>query len=111
MIEYILVFIVGGLMTLLVTYAELSGYHFLSHFAAIFPTLTIVSYIFLGRFANTDAVSKHAYFVLLGTLVAWVPYMLIIWYFTPKIGTTKALVLGISAFILLSVTFIKIFHQ
>jgi len=111
MIEYVLVFIVGGLMSLLVTYAETSGYHFLSEFAAMFPTITIVSYIFLGSLANDNAVSRHAYFVLLGTIVAWIPYMLTIWYLAPKIGTSKALLIGISLFSLLALIFIKGFSQ
>lgn len=111
MIETIFVFIVGGLTSVLVTYAETSGYHFLSEFAALFPTITIVSYLFLGQLVNDAAVSRHASFVLMGTLIAWVPYMLIIWYFAPKCGTTKALILGLSIFTLLSFLFIRFFHQ
>jgi uncharacterized membrane protein (GlpM family) len=112
MIEYILVFIAGGLVSLLVTYAEVSGYHFLSEFAALFPTVTIVSYIFLGRLVNDNAVSRHAFFVLTGTLCAWLPYMFIIYYCAPRIGTTKALILGLSAFVVLAFVSIKLlFHH
>jgi len=108
---YILIFMAGGFMTLLVTIAEASGHHYISEIAALFPTITFISYIFLGTLTDNLSVSRHAQFVLLGTLIAWVPYMITIWLFAPKIGTEKALCLGLVVFTILSFIFTKIFSH
>lgn len=107
--EYIYSFLVGGLVTFAITYFEISGLPLLSRLAALFPVFTWISYLFIGRLDGAQAVSSHALFVLLGTIVAWMPYMLVVYYFAPKLGTDKAIVLGIVVFIILAMTFIKFY--
>lgn len=111
MIEYIFAFLVGGLITLLITYLEANGSPKLSELAALFPIFTWVSYLFIGKLAGASQVSRHSLFVLLGTLFAWVPYMLIIYYFAPRIGATKAIILGLAVFLILAGIFIKIYGR
>mgnify|MGYP001605982131 FL=1 len=109
MVEYIFAFLVGGALTVLITYFETSGFPLLSRLAALFPIFTWLSYLFIGKLSGAKAVSAHALFVLLGTIVAWLPYMLVIYYFAPKIGSVKAVVLGLIVFIILAVLFIKFY--
>lgn len=92
-----------------ITYFELSGFPTLSRLAALFPVFTWLSYLFIGRLSGPEAVSRHAMFVLLGTLVAWVPYMFMIYFFAPKIGSTKAIVFGMVVFVVLAWLFVKFY--
>jgi len=109
LLEYIFAFLVGGSITAAITYFEASGYPLVSRLAALFPIFTWLSYIFIGNIAGNKEVSQHALFVLLGTIVAWIPYMLTIYYFAPKIGAMKAVLLGLVVFIILAVLFIKFY--
>lgn len=90
-----------------IVYFELNGSPLLSRLAAIFPIFTSLAYLFIGRFSTDKAVASHALFVLLGTIFCWTPYMLAIYLLTPKIGSTWALVLAITIFLLLSVIFVE----
>ncbi|MFA6365472.1 MAG: hypothetical protein WCW78_03665 [Candidatus Paceibacterota bacterium] len=107
--EYIFAFLVGGALTALITYFEASGFPLLSRLAALFPIFTWLSYLFIGKLSGAEAVSKHALFVLLGTIVSWLPYMLVIYYFAPKIGSDKAILLGLAVFVVLALIFIKFY--
>ena len=107
--EYIFAFLVGGTLTVLITYFEASGSPFLSRLAALVPIFTWLSYLFIGKLSGASAVSKHSLFVLLGTIVAWIPYMFIIYYFAPKIGSSKAIVLGLIVFTVLATLFVKFY--
>lgn len=106
---YLLTFIIGGLITTAITYFESSGWPLVSRLAALFPVFTWLSYLFIGKISGSEAVSRHALFVLLGTIVAWLPYMFIIYFFAPKIGAVKAIILGICVFLILAVIFIKLY--
>ena len=108
-IEYVFAFLVGGAVTVAITYFEASGYPLVSRLAALFPIFTWLSYLFIGKLSGGKAVSQHALFVLLGTIVAWLPYMFVIYYFAPKIGAMKAVLLGLVVFIILAVLFIKFY--
>src|SRR3989344_3216685 len=107
--EYIFAFLAGGFITVLIVYFEAGGFPILSRLAALFPVFTWLSYLFIGKLAGSEAVSRHALFVLLGTIVAWLPYMFVIYYFAPKIGTMKAVLTGLLVFIFLATIFIKFY--
>ncbi|MBU6490999.1 hypothetical protein KGQ25_02505 [Patescibacteria group bacterium] len=111
MIEYIFAFLAGGTFTLLVTVLEIYGFPTLSRVAALFPVVTWLSYLFIGHIDGALAVSRHAHFVMLGTLVAWMPYMFIIYYFAPRIGVARAIVLGIVVFLLLAFGFAAVYNK
>ena len=100
--EYIFAFLVGGTITVLITYFEASGFPLLSRLAALFPVFTWLSYLFIGKLSGDTEVSRHSLFVLLGTIVAWIPYMFIVYYFAPKIGSTKAVLAGLVTFVVLA---------
>lgn len=107
MFQYIFTFIVGGAVTTAIVYFEASGFPLLSRLAALVPVFTWLAYLFIGNISGPKEVSSHALFVLLGTLVAWVPYMLMIYFFAPRIGSIKAILLGILVFLILATIFIK----
>ena len=110
MTEYIIAFIVGGFITAAITYLETSGFSLLSRLAALFPVFTWISYLFIGRISGAEAVSRHSLFVLLGTIVAWIPYMIVIHFFAPRIGSTRAIILAIAVFLVLAVIFIRFYR-
>lgn len=99
-------FIVGGLVTALIVGLEESGLRTWSGLAALVPVFTVVSYFFIGAIKDSHTVSQHSKFVLYGTLVSWVPYMLVIAYTAPRLGTTRAIGLGLSVFLLLALLFV-----
>ena len=108
-VEYIFSFLLGGIITLAITYLEASGFPTLSGLAALFPIFTWVSYLFIGKLGGAEIVSQHSLFVLLGTIFAWIPYMLIIYYFAPKIGVLKSILFGLIVFFILALIFIKLY--
>lgn len=107
MLGYIFSFIIGGTVTVAIVYFEASGMPLLSRLAALFPIFTWLSYLFIGKLSGPQAVSRHSLFVLLGTLVCWVPYMFVIYWLSPKIGSFKAIAAGIVIFLILALLFIK----
>jgi uncharacterized membrane protein (GlpM family) len=106
---YFFSFVVGGVVTTLIVYFEASGQPLLSRLAALFPIFTWLSYLFIGKLSGGESISSHSLFVLLGTLFSWVPYMLVIYFLAPKIGSAKAVLLAVGVFLVLALIFIKIY--
>lgn len=94
----IIYFLTGGIFTTMIVLLEQSGYRLLSGLATLVPVFTLVSYIFIGQTQGGLAVSKHSMFVLVGTLVSWVPYKLVITLLAPKIGPYQAIAAGMGVF-------------
>ena len=107
---YVYAFLVGGAVTVAVTFFEFLGARTLSGFFAIMPVSTWVSYLFIGQIEEPGFVARHALFVILGTVVAWFPYMFTIYFLAPKIGTNKAILVGLIVFGLLSLIFLKFYR-
>ena len=101
----IIYFITGGLFTTLIVVLEQNGFPLLSGLAALIPVFTLVSYVFIGQTQGGLAVSQHAQFVLWGTIISWIPYMNVVAYLSPKIGATKAIVVGMITFFVLATVF------
>lgn len=104
-------FLVGGTMTALIVFMEESGHRSLSGFATLVPVFTLISYIFIGESRGGGAVSAHSKFVLIGTLVSWVPYMMVISHLAPKIGPNKAIATGLGVFFVLAGIFVGLTQQ
>lgn len=109
MLQYIFTFVIGGIVTTSIVYFESSGFPLLSRLAALVPVFTWLSYLFIGEISGPKEVSSHALFVLLGTIVAWMPYMLTIYFFAPRIGSVKAVLAGIAVFLFLATIFVKFY--
>ena len=101
----IIYFITGGVFTTLIVILEQSGFRLLSGLAALIPVFTLVSYIFIGQAQGGLAVSGHAKFVLWGTIISWIPYMIAVVYLAPRVGSTKAIVVSIIIFFILATVF------
>lgn len=104
----IIYFITGGLFTAIIVALEQSGQRLLSGLATLIPVFTLVAYFFIGQTEGSTAVSQHAKWVLLGTLVSWVPYMLAIAYLSPKIGSNNAILAGLGIFFVLALAYVAI---
>lgn len=107
----ILYFVTGGLFTVIIVTLEEAGQRTLSGLATLVPVFTLVAYIFIGQTADGYAVSQHAKWVLTGTLVSWVPYMLTIAYLAPKIGPHRAIFAGLGIFFILALAYIAIVNR
>ncbi len=103
--NYIIYFVTGGLFTVLIVAFQVSGHKTLSGLATLIPVFTLVAYFFIGKISGGQAVSQHAKFVLTGTLLSWVPYMLAVAYFAPRIGPYKAILVGLTIFFVLALSF------
>ncbi|MGZ6478093.1 MAG: hypothetical protein ACXWQE_02250 [Bdellovibrionales bacterium] len=104
-------FFIGVTVTTLIVELEKSGYRSLSAFATLIPVFTLVSYIFIGQSSGGLAVSTHSKFVLVGTLLSWVPYMLVIAFLAPRIGSNKAIAAGFAVFFVLAAAFVGMVEQ
>lgn len=98
----VLNFVVGGTVTALIVGLEESGRRTWSGLAALMPVFTLVSYFFIGASKNAMAVSQHSKFVLVGTVVSWIPYMGAVALLAPRFGTNKAIGAGLAIFFVLA---------
>ena len=90
---------------------EESGYPTWSGIATLMPVFTLVAYLFIGESKGGVAVSSHARFVLIGTLVSWVPYMIAIIILAPKVGAYKSIAVGILIFFVCAAAFLLISNK
>lgn len=104
----VIYFVTGGVFTTLIVALEESGHRMLSGLVTLIPVFTLVAYFFIGESAGGAAVGQHAKWVLAGTLVSWVPYMLAVAYLAPKIGSHKAILAGLALFFLLAFAYITV---
>ena len=101
-------FLVGGVTTSAIVMLEGSGHRTISGLAALVPVFTVVSYLFIGDDQGGQAVGQHSKFVLIGTLVSWVPYMLAVALLAPRVGARKAIGIGLGVFLVLATAFIAL---
>lgn len=106
--SFIVYFITGGLFTALIVFLEEGGFRLWSGLATLIPVFTLVSYVFIGQSQGGLAVSEHAKFVLWGTIVSWIPYMIAIIYFAPRVGPHRAILIGLGVFFVLAIAFIAV---
>ncbi|MDP1709354.1 MAG: hypothetical protein Q8L21_00505 [Candidatus Komeilibacteria bacterium] len=104
----IIYFVSGGLFTTLIVALEESNNRLLSGLATLIPVFTLVAYLFIGQTKGGAAVGQHAWFVLVGTLLSWVPYMLIVAYYSPSLGAHKAILIGLATFFVLALLYLAV---
>ena len=109
--KYPFYFITGGVVTTAIVALEESGMPLLSRLAALFPVFTWLAYLFIGSQGAAQEVAAHAKFVLTGTIVSWIPYMLCIIYFAPRLGVTKAVLVSIAVFVVVALAFTDIYMK
>ncbi|MCL4405362.1 MAG: hypothetical protein M1361_02340 [Patescibacteria group bacterium] len=96
--SYLIYFLTGGIFTVLIVALEENGSRLLSGFATLMPVFTLVAYIFIGESRGGIAVGQHAWFVLIGTIISWVPYMIVVATLAPKMGSKSAITIGMATF-------------
>ncbi len=109
--SYGIYFLTGGLFTTLIVALEENGERLLSGFATLIPVFTLVAYFFIGESRGGAAVGQHAWFVLIGTIVSWVPYMVLVAILAPKIGSKAAIGVGLLAFFLCAFAYLEIVYH
>jgi uncharacterized membrane protein (GlpM family) len=107
----IIYFVTGGLVTTMIVVLEQTGRRTLSELATLIPVFTLVAYFFIGQTKGGQAVGQHAKFVLVGTVISWVPYMLVVAYLAPKIGPNKAILAGLAVFFVLALVYIGVANR
>ncbi|MHB8660909.1 MAG: hypothetical protein ACYC75_03195 [Minisyncoccota bacterium] len=104
--DIVIYFITGGIVTTAIVLLEESGFRLLSGLATLMPVFTLIAYFFIGESAGGAALSKHAELVLVGTLIAWVPYMLAVIWLAPHLGTYKTIGVALALFFVLAIGFL-----
>ena len=104
--DILVYFIAGGVVTTAIVLLEESGSRLLSGFATLMPVFTLIAYFFIGQSSGGVALSKNAELVLVGTLVAWVPYMLALIWLAPHFGTYKTIGIALAIFFVLAILFL-----
>ncbi len=99
-------FLAGGVVTTAIVLLEESGFRLLSGLATLMPVFTLIAYFFIGESRGGMALGDHAKLVLVGTLVAWIPYMLVIIWLAPHVSTYEAVGAGLAVFLVLAVVFL-----
>ncbi len=109
--SFLYYFIIGGLVTTIIVWFEESNMRLLSGLATLMPVFTLIAYIFIGESRGGRAVSEHASLVLVGTLIAWVPYMLAIILLAPRIGSSRAIAIAFAIFFALALAFLLVVQR
>ena len=109
--NFIIYFVTGGIFTTLIVALEESNNRLLSGFATLIPVFTLVAYLFIGQSKGGVAVGQHAWFVLIGTLAAWIPYMLTVALVSPHMSSNKAIGLGLGVFVVLAIIYLLIVNH
>ncbi len=109
--SYLVYFITGGLFTALIVALEENGDRLLSGFATLVPVFTLVAYIFIGQSRGGAAVGSHAWFVLVGTIISWVPYMILVAYLAPRLGPKLAISAGMLGFFVLALAYLLLVYH
>jgi uncharacterized membrane protein (GlpM family) len=109
--NYFIYFLTGGLFTVLIVALEENGSRLLSGFATLMPVFTLVAYIFIGQTSGGKSVGQHAWFVLIGTIVSWIPYMILVAYLAPRVGAKWAIISGLLGFFILALAYLLIVYH
>lgn len=109
--SYFIYFLTGGIFTVLIVALEENGSRLLSGFATLMPVFTLVGYIFIGQKSGGKAVGEHAWFVLVGTIISWVPYMILVAYLAPRVGSKYAIGVGMLGFFLLAGIYLAVVYH
>lgn len=109
--SYLVYFLTGGVFTVLIVALEENGSRLLSGLATLMPVFTLVAYIFIGESRGGGAVGQHAWFVLVGTIISWVPYMILVAALAPKIGPRLAIAAGLAGFFVLAAIYLGIVYR
>lgn len=109
--SYLVYFLTGGIFTVLIVALEENGSRLLSGFATLIPVFTLVAYIFIGQTSGGKVVGEHAWFVLVGTIISWVPYMILVAYLAPRIGSKYAIIAGMVGFFILAGIYLGIVYH
>ena len=109
--SYLIYFLTGGIFTVLIVALEENGSRLLSGFATLMPVFTLVAYIFIGESGGGVPVGQHAWFVLIGTIVSWVPYMILVAMLAPRIGPRLAIAAGLAGFFILAGIYLAVVYH
>jgi uncharacterized membrane protein (GlpM family) len=107
----IIYFVTGGIVTALIVALEESGRRIWSGLATLMPIFTLISYFFIGQSRGGKSLSQHAWLVLVGTLVSWVPYMVTIALLSPHMSSKKAIAIGLGVFFILATLYLLIVNH
>ncbi len=109
--NYLIYFLTGGIFTVLIVALEENNLRLLSGFATLMPVFTLVAYVFIGESRGGGAVGEHAWFVLVGTIVSWVPYMIVVATLAPKFGARVAIALGLVTFFIFAAAYLAVVYH
>lgn len=107
----VIYFLTGGIVTTAIVLLEGSNHRLLSGLATLMPIFTLVAYIFIGQSHGGQTVGQHAWLVLFGTIVSWIPYMITVAILAPKYGTNKAILLGLTVFFVLAISYLAVVNR
>jgi len=107
----IIYFLTGGIVTTAIVLLEGSNRRLLSGLATLMPVFTLVAYIFIGQSRGGHTLSQHAWLVLCGTIVSWVPYMITVAVLAPKYGPSRAILLGMAVFFVLAISYLLVVNR
>jgi len=109
--DLVVYFVTGGLVTTIIVYLEGIGQRTISGLATLMPVFTLVAYFFIGQTKGGQAVGQHAKFVLVGTLISWVPYMLVVAYLAPRVGPNRAILAVLAVFFALALAYVEVANR
>ena len=102
-------FLIGGVIVAATTYLGSLGRGYLAAFVALFPGITVITFIAIYLQSGPHAVEDYAKGILILT-PAWVLYILGIFFLVPRIGMGYTLLISVGVYLLFAFITIKITH-
>lgn len=99
--SFLLNFILGGTIVSVVSFIGSQGKGLLAAFVAIFPTMTVLTFILIYNKAGQAATMHYAKGLIYLT-PPWIVYVLCLMFLMPRWGFVKSLIIGVVAYMALS---------
>lgn len=100
MLRYLLYFLLGGSIVSLVTYLGARGSGWAAAFIAMFPAVTVITFVTIYLEAGAESVGGYIRGLFL-VLPAWICYLAMVYFLAGRIGLIS-IPLGVLVYLLLS---------
>jgi hypothetical protein len=103
-------FVLGGTIVTVATYVGKRGQGILAALVASVPTISVITFCTIYFSAGTEKAAGFAKGMLI-ILPAWIVYAIALWQLLPRLGLIPTVIIGITAFVGLSLLISRFFQN
>lgn len=104
--RYFLYFLISGFVVTCAALLAERDKAFLGGLLMVLPNMSLIAFYFINKVSSPSSTMIALKSSLLGTIIVWPAYMLVLMFLIPKIGVNKSLITGFVASIIMAIFFI-----